>query len=267
MSSSVLQPWVEKIPWKQQSILFSSLRGPDQDYLKAIKLVSRWMRAVSQQNADPAKPYMAVTELPAPSDLDKELEHCTVHFVHHFADGLAVIAYNHPIPDVASYAAELHFHIAEELFHFVPESRGTFLMRHRDKKDGVDVHADRWRSYTSAAKEWYMDGVMHRFKPEPEGKPVDDLMAMLHTLWTNNRAGTYDKATWIKFQVAVGALRAKAHIIDRDAEVLSRLTGLNVGETRADIDAAKKAFGWKQAEPGGSVEPFPLSPNPQVIES
>jgi hypothetical protein len=267
MSSSVLQPWVEKIPWKQQSILFSSLRGPDQDYLKAIKLVSRWMRAVSQQNADPTKPYMAVTALPAPSDLDKELEHCTVHFVHHFADGLAVIAYHHPIPDVASYAAELHFHIAEELFHFMPESRGTFLLRHRDKKDGVDPLHERWSAQIRVAHEWYMDGVMRRFKPQPESKPVDDVTTMLHALWTNNKDGVYDKPTWIKFQVAVSALRAKSLFLDRDAEILSRLSGLSVGEAQAGIDSAKKSFGWKQTEPGGPVEPFPLSPNPQVTES
>lgn len=256
-NSSVLQPWVEKIPWKQQSILFSSLRGPDQDYLKGIKLVSRWMRAVSQQNADPAKPYMAVTELPEPSELDKELEHCTVHFVHHFADGLAVIAYNHPDPAVAASAAEIHFHIAEELFHFMPESRGVFLVRHRDKKDGVDPLADRWRLQASVAKEWYMDGVMHRFKPQAaEGKPVDELMTMLHTLWGNNQLGQYDKATWIKFQVAVSALRAKAQLLDRDAEILSR-----AAETKPVED---RDTGWKQKMPGGEVITFPLKSQQQI---
>jgi hypothetical protein len=163
MSNSVLQPWVEKIPWKQQSILFSSLRGPDQDYLKAIKKVSRWMRAMSQCNADPSKPYMAVEQLPEPSDLDKELEHCTVHFVHHFADGLAVIAYHHPEQDVVRYAAELHYHIAEELFHFVPESRATFLMRHRDKRDGSDPFALQWDARSREAKEQFIQGAMTRF--------------------------------------------------------------------------------------------------------
>jgi hypothetical protein len=209
MSSSVLQPWVEKIPWKQQSILFSSLRGPDQDYLKAIKLVSRWMRSVSQQNADPSKPYMAITTLPDPSDLDKELEHCTVHFVHHFADGLAVIAYHHPDESVARYAATLHYHIAEELFHFVPEPRGVFLVRHRDKKDGVDPLADRWEQSAEATFSYYMSTVLARFSPPPADK-VEEIMALFHTLWGNNKEGVYDKSTWIKFQVELGALRTKA---------------------------------------------------------
>ncbi len=214
MSNSVLQPWVEQIPWKQQSILFSSLRGPDQDYLKSIKLVSRWMRAVSQENADPSKPYMAVTTLPDPSDLDKELEHCTVHFVHHFADGLAVIAYHHPDEPVARYAAELHYHIAEELFHFMPESRSTFLVRHRDKKDGVDPLYDRWAAQVNAAKEMYVESAMRRFAPQqPRPNGVDDVTALLHALWGNNKEGVYDKAAWIKFQVLIASLRARVAVL------------------------------------------------------
>lgn len=121
------------------------------------------MRSVSQNNADPSKPYMAQSVLPAPQELDKELEHCTVHFVHHFADGLAVIAHNHPDYEAANYAASLHYHIAEELFHFVPESRDTFILRHRDKVNGGDAKAHEWEARAETARSGFMDSVLSRF--------------------------------------------------------------------------------------------------------
>jgi len=131
--STVLQPWVEKAPWKCQSILFSGLRGPDTGHSPKIKEVSRWMRKVSQNDADPSQSYMAPSELPTREQLEKELEFSSPHFVHHFADALRVIAIYHPDRETARYAALLHLYIADELFHFVPESDATFIYRHRDR--------------------------------------------------------------------------------------------------------------------------------------
>lgn len=161
--STVIQPWVELLPWKMQSILFSGLRGPDQELLPNIKQVSKWMRSVCQFNADPSKPYMNDIKLPEHAALDKELEHCPCHFVHHFADGLAVIAYGHPEQKVVEYAAGLHYHIAEELFHFVPEPNFVFALRHRDKRDGVDYRMVEWNAQKVAAWKHYMESMLDRF--------------------------------------------------------------------------------------------------------
>lgn len=131
--TSVLLPWVMNMGWKMQSILLSGLRGPDHALCPKIKEVSRWMRKVYQNNADPSKPYMAEGLLPKPEELEKELEHSPVHFVHHFADALRVIAIHHPELPIREYAWGLHYYIAEELFHFVPETDAVFIRRHRDK--------------------------------------------------------------------------------------------------------------------------------------
>ena len=131
--STVLQPWVEGMPWKCQSILFSGLRGPDTGLCPKVKEVSRWMRKVTQSDADPSQSYMAPTTLPEPEDLEKELEFATSHFIHHFADALRCISIWHPDVDVTKYARRLHWYIADELFHFVPESNETFIHRHRDR--------------------------------------------------------------------------------------------------------------------------------------
>jgi hypothetical protein len=173
--SSVLQPWVDELPWKQQSILFSGLRGPDQEYLVNIKQVSKWMRSVTQQNADPSKPYMNGINLPALEDLEhfyKELEHCPCHFVHHFADALAIIGYAHPEQEVSLYAAGLHYSIAEEVFHFIPESPAVFWMRHRDKRDGNDPEAVTWRHHEEAMRRGYMSAVNRRFVTDPPSPHV-----------------------------------------------------------------------------------------------
>lgn len=152
----VLQSWVMRLPWKMQSILFSSLRGPDQELLANIKQVSKWMRSVTQRNADPSKPYMNNIKLPEVWELYKELEHCPCHFVHHFLDGLAIIAYCHPEDSVSAYAADVHYSCAEEIFHFVPEEPHVFMMRHRDKRDGQDAQADAWRNHEVGAKDHFM---------------------------------------------------------------------------------------------------------------
>lgn len=136
--STVLQPWVEELPWKMQSILFSGLRGPDEVFYSGIKNVSKWMRAVSQNNADPSKPYMNDFMNPEPDTLEKELEHLPCHFVHHFCDSLTVIAYNHPNKDVRKYAYSIVAYVCEEIFHFLPEHPQIFKWRHRDKKNGLD---------------------------------------------------------------------------------------------------------------------------------
>ena len=133
--SSVLLPWVMELPWKCQSILLSGLRGPDDCAPPAIKKVNRWLRTVSQNNADPSKDYMKQATLPTPKEVSKELEWMTSHFVHHFADSLRVVAIWHPDMVMRIVATNYHYDIAEELFHFIPEDDATFITRHRDKVD------------------------------------------------------------------------------------------------------------------------------------
>lgn len=131
--SFVLQKWLENVPWKQQSILLSGLRGPDSGHCPKIKEVTRWLRMISQNDADPSQSYMAPGRLPQPEEMEKELEFSTCHFAHHFSDALRVVALHCPDPEVARYARDLQFFVANEVFHFVPESDEVYLRRHRDR--------------------------------------------------------------------------------------------------------------------------------------
>ena len=87
--NSVLLPWVMNIGWKMQSILLSGLRAPDAK-TDATKRICRWMRAVSQNNADPSKGYMEpqTVGMDLISKCMDELEYLPCHYVHHFADAL-----------------------------------------------------------------------------------------------------------------------------------------------------------------------------------
>lgn len=136
MSGSVFQNWFVNNGWKMQSIFVNGLRAPDAA-TKATKKIVRWMRTQACHNADPYKPdcYMSAPEMTeelVQAALD-ELEYLPCHYVHHLADALRILHLFHPNGDTRNWAWRLHFLIAEEIFHFVPETDGTFMERHKDK--------------------------------------------------------------------------------------------------------------------------------------
>lgn len=162
----VLQVWVQKAPWKMQSILLSGLRAPDAK-TEAVKQICRWMRAQCQYNADTSKGYMG--KYPWMEELERyatgcgslqtnplvsslidramdELEYLPCHYVHHFADALRVVAIYHPKEHRRMFADMVHKEIAVEIFHFHPESTTEFVRRHRDKTPDRVVHIEETES-------------------------------------------------------------------------------------------------------------------------
>jgi hypothetical protein len=134
--SSVFKQWYHYMPWKMQSIFANGLRAPDAKTTDTKGLV-RWMRVAACHDADPAKPdcYMKAPVVDEHTIIraGKELEYLPCHYVHHLADAMRVIAIFHPDSDIRATAWKVHHHVAEELFHFVPESDDIFLERHKDK--------------------------------------------------------------------------------------------------------------------------------------
>jgi hypothetical protein len=135
MEQTVLQPWVASVGLKMQSILLSGLRAPDAK-TDAVKKCVRWMRSRCQIDADPQKQsYMQKIEMTQPliDQAMDELEYLPCHYVHHFADAFAVMGFFHPEDEESFWAARIHFLVAEELFHFKPETYEEFTQRHKDK--------------------------------------------------------------------------------------------------------------------------------------
>ena len=150
----VLQPWVAQVGMKMQSIMISGLRAPDAK-TSGVKKCVRWMRGNCQVDADPAKQsYMQTVQMDdALINLAMdELEYLPCHYVHHFADSMAVMAYHHPDQAVRHWAYRIHFLVAEEIFHFQPETEAMFLHRHRDNprvpivRAAEIVEVESWRT-------------------------------------------------------------------------------------------------------------------------
>lgn len=136
MAGSVFQDWFTANGWKMQSIFVNGLRAPDSKTI-AVKRIVRWMRTRACHNADPNKPdcYMSAPKMSEElvQQAVDELEYLTCHYVHHLADALRILALFHPGSETKIWAWRIHFLIAEEIFHFVPETDEQFLERHKDK--------------------------------------------------------------------------------------------------------------------------------------
>lgn len=149
--SSVYKEWFTKMPWKMQSILSNGLRAPDVK-TDATKKVVRFLRTKACNNADPTKADCYMSAPPLTTELlDKcvdELEYLTCHYVHHLADAMRVLSLYYEDGKDGSQgsdnnqtriaAAYLHNQIAEEIFHFIPETNEQFMWRHRDKVSHED---------------------------------------------------------------------------------------------------------------------------------
>lgn len=128
----VLQEWMSELPWKQQSVILSSLRGPDTSRPAGVKVITRWLRGITQNNADPSTDYMKDLPFPSLEEFQRDLEYCTMHYYCHLMHTLEIIGYNHPkekIRDIAIgyYAAMVEFQ------HLNPETKEELNSRLEDK--------------------------------------------------------------------------------------------------------------------------------------
>src|SRR3989344_2196374 len=120
--NSVLLEWMLTLTWKQQSVILSSLRGPDSNYYPNIKKLTKWLRAVIEHNADQKSSYMYQEELPCLDFLGKELEFTTVHYASHLLSSLEIIAYKHPNADIAKVARGYYGGLVKGVLNLNPEN-------------------------------------------------------------------------------------------------------------------------------------------------
>lgn len=129
----VLRDWMAELPWKQQSVIISSLRGPDTGPRPAsVKTITRWLRGITQNNADSSTDYMKDLPFPPIEKFQRDLEYCTMHYYCHLMHALEIIGYNHPeekTKDIALgyYAAMVEFQ------HLNPETKEELNKRLEDK--------------------------------------------------------------------------------------------------------------------------------------
>jgi hypothetical protein len=132
-NSKVLLDWMGEISWKEQSVVISSLRGPDNLYTPNIKKLIRWMRGATQNNADPKHSYMQIDELPSFEEIEHEIAFCSMHYVTHLLHGLEIIGYKHSDKSMAKIARNYYLEIVKEFFHLYPETEIQMDTRLQDK--------------------------------------------------------------------------------------------------------------------------------------
>jgi hypothetical protein len=119
-----------------QSVLMSGLRGPDTHHAPYLKAIVRWLRPVTQINADPTTDYMREEVLPTYEDIKKELEFTTVHYFAHLLHAFQIVMYHHPNAEVNAVARAYYLALAEHL-HLAPETRFNFRARMGHDSDGL----------------------------------------------------------------------------------------------------------------------------------
>jgi len=114
----VLQDWIGHLNLKRQTVLLLSLRGPDQGSSVEVKTITKWLRSLCLENADPAKDFMRIeldTVLTVKEIKQQNLfaiDQLPVHFIHHLCDALSTVGYNHPNCLVRGKALNLYTGIA-----------------------------------------------------------------------------------------------------------------------------------------------------------
>jgi len=132
VKGSVLQDWVQKLSWKEQTVLLCALRGPDHAGSPEIKGWVRWIRRRVLNNAAPNKTFMQVDRFKTIreiADLNPlALDMLPVHYVGHFAHALQIIGYR----TADAVASEAYLSLCDYL-HLKPESIEDMTRRLADE--------------------------------------------------------------------------------------------------------------------------------------
>lgn len=125
--SSVVQDWVaDSLTWKQQTVLFTALRGPDalpKD--NPAKRLCKFVRHSVLHNADPKTEFIAIESsvklendvFAVVSDHDGYPHHFLMHLIH----TAEIIGYCHPDKTIKDFWHTFYFDMCNA-FHMHPET-------------------------------------------------------------------------------------------------------------------------------------------------
>jgi hypothetical protein len=138
---SVLQPWVQELPLREQGTLLTCVRGCDDEpkvwtrqgvaYSAGRRITAyvRWcfMNPADAREVDHTEGAFMMSSPPNPFK-PSEFGHLPQHWYAHVMHALEVIAYRHPNPAVHSVAWELYAAMAHNL-HLSIEPYSQFVAR------------------------------------------------------------------------------------------------------------------------------------------
>lgn len=144
---SVLQPWVEDLPWMQQSVLISSIRAPDGLYKgHPAKLIWRWLRRCVLYSAfdhatltNPSQPGGGSFTGPVKDTdaaihnyfqhVDQVPHHAHLHFMH----AAEILGYKHPAPVTRTWWRRVYEEAVNDM-HLEPETEQEMDRRLSDSE-------------------------------------------------------------------------------------------------------------------------------------
>jgi hypothetical protein len=133
-SDCVLQKWVLKLTWKEQSALLTSIRGSDTVYDTNLRYLVRWIRRITLYDADVNGKFVHNAKIPEHDELQHSLEYLSMHFVSHLMHGLQIIGYEHPDEIIKEQAFVCYKKICETL-HCNVETREQMSERLKDNRE------------------------------------------------------------------------------------------------------------------------------------
>jgi hypothetical protein len=130
---SVLQPWLEKLSWKKQTVMLGAIRSPDNVHTLKLKALVIWIRNNIVQNADPMTGFLhaALDDLPLFEHMDREFERLTLHAAHHILLAMEVIGFDHP-DEFTRMNAWKFYSDAVDAQHLNPETPAQYESRYTD---------------------------------------------------------------------------------------------------------------------------------------
>lgn len=149
-TGSVLQPWVERISFMQQSVLLTAVRGPDGIHKDHIaKVLLRWYRRCILFTAFDGAIYATPDQpgggsftgpIPPGMTLDDALDQylrCVDELPHHyqlhFMHAAEIIGYKHPDPDIRAWWNKCYLRLVNDA-HLYPESEALMDRRLGDNE-------------------------------------------------------------------------------------------------------------------------------------
>lgn len=164
---SVLQPWVMELPFMQQSVLLTAVRGPDGvPKYHASKFIVRWYRrsvlissfakcAILNPWQEDGGSFYGPSCQPPPAggdeweaeleprvaDYMRSLDELPHHFQMHMMHAAEIVGYQHPAPRIAAWWYKFYGRLAHDM-HLWPETRAQMCERLGDSRDGWLRRAD-----------------------------------------------------------------------------------------------------------------------------
>lgn len=137
MNESVIRPWMNGLTWKEQSAIFTAIRGSDNHENESLKNLIRWLRRQVFYDADIDGTFIKANKMVTYKEFKPMLEYETLHFVSHLFHAIQILSERHPDEYVRDMS-RMYYEAFCEMLHCAPESYIKFSERLKDNRENID---------------------------------------------------------------------------------------------------------------------------------